>query len=255
MDSSSKKRKWSGGPFRTAGYRKTRRVLQFNRTQRSQLPVQWSRSLRYNRRLGVFTPPMQYKTEFVRVNNIVDVGSIVCINDCPTGTSVDTRHTQKVRWNRIVLNDSVKLTSEANVHNMKQWLWMWLVYDRRPGNSNPRVNEIFIGESRDPDTWMINMDNVDRFSVVCEKRYVLEGRGYVDSSMDADDDVKNAYFCYMRSRPISVRKKLSGLTVFKDTTGGSVEDMMKGAYYLVFATFHQYAMEVALNVRMWFRSV
>ncbi|CAI9756738.1 unnamed protein product [Fraxinus pennsylvanica] len=130
---------------------------------------------------------------------------------------------------------------------MKQWLWMWLVFDKCPGNSNPSVNDIFIGESRDPDTWMINMENVDRFSIVCEKRYVLEGHGYSDSSMEMDDG-KRPYFCYMRSRPISVTKKLCGLTVYKDTTSGDVEDMMKGAYYLVFATFHEYAMEVALNV-------
>ncbi|CAI9776381.1 unnamed protein product [Fraxinus pennsylvanica] len=123
-----------------------------------------------------------------------------------------------------------------------------------PGNSNPIVTDIFVGESRDPDTWMFNMENVDRFSIVCEKRYVLEGHGYSDSSTTTDDG-KRLYFCYMQSRPISVKKKLCGLTVYKDTTSGSVEDMMKGAYYLVFATFHEYAMEVALNVRMWFRSV
>ncbi|CAI9756739.1 unnamed protein product [Fraxinus pennsylvanica] len=62
-------------------------------TQSSQLPVQWFRSLRYNRRLGVYTPPVQHKTSFLRVSDIADVGSIVCINECPTGTSFDTRHT------------------------------------------------------------------------------------------------------------------------------------------------------------------
>nr|UGC41930.1 coat protein [Fraxinus symptomless virus] len=250
MDS-SRKRKWFSGPARSAG-RKTRRVLQFNSTQRNQLPAQWQRVLRYNRRPGGCTPPIQHMSDVHAIEDIGDGGVVVCINNCPAGNIVGTRHTQKVRWSRLLLKGNVTLGSEGNAHNIYQWIYMWLVYDRRPGNVNPRIIRLFSGQQNNPETWMKNQDNADRFVVCMEKRYSLIGHGYSDTAMVTD---RSPNFAYMRSRPISVNKKLTGTTLFKDTTDGGVGDMDRGAYYLVFSTFQSYHVNVTLNKRMWFKSV
>lgn len=248
MDS-SRKRKWTPGASRSVG-RKARRVLQFTATQRRQLPF------RFGRRTRTYRPPMQYLSEVHQIDNIGDRGSIVFLNNCPVGTALGTRHTQKVRWTSILLSGNVKLGTEANTHNMYQWVFVWLVFDKRPGITNPSPSDIFSGTVNEPETWVKNLNNGDRFVICLKKKYSLIGGGYNDAQMtDAAPSAKVPYYPYMKSRPVEVYKSLSGVSKFKDVTSGDVDDMEQGAYYLVVATFHGYNCSMSLNKRMYFRSI
>nr|WKU84279.1 coat protein [Sugarcane streak Reunion virus]WKU84420.1 coat protein [Sugarcane streak Reunion virus]WKU84424.1 coat protein [Sugarcane streak Reunion virus]WKU84428.1 coat protein [Sugarcane streak Reunion virus]WKU84432.1 coat protein [Sugarcane streak Reunion virus] len=172
------------------------------------------------------------------------------------GSDECNRHTNETVTYKVALDYHFVASAAACKYSSIGTGVVWLVYDAQPQGNCPTVKDIFPHPdtlSAFPYTWKVGREVCHRFVVKRRWTFTMEVNGRIGSDVPPATAVwppcrKNIYF----------HKFVTGLgvkTEWKNTTGGEVGDIKKGALYIVIAPGNGLDFTVHGNARLYFKSV
>ncbi|ABZ03978.1 coat protein [Sugarcane streak virus] len=172
------------------------------------------------------------------------------------GSDEGNRHTNETVIYKVSLDYHFVATAASCKYSSIGTGVVWLVYDAQPSGNAPTVKDIFPHPdtlTAFPYTWKVGREVCHRFVVKRRYTFTMEVNGRIGS------DVPGSTSCWPPCRRnIYFHKFVTGLgvkTEWKNTTGGDVGDIKKGALYIVVAPGNGLEFTVHGNARLYFKSV
>lgn len=131
----------------------------------------------------------------------------------------------------------------------------FLVYDSQPDGTKPEPKNIFdigTGFEDHPCTWKVQRALCNRFVVKRRWAFKLQTNG-ATASVDYSNKPINP--CMTNVYFHKFVKRLGVRTEWKNTTGGDIGDIQKGALYFIMAPASGVAFVAKGNIRMYYKSV
>lgn len=144
---------------------------------------------------------------------------------CPSlGSDMNNRIGRKIMLKSCYIRGRVYLESITAAQNNPQQARMMIVYDQQPNGVAPAITDLLV-ESLP--TSQLNLNNRDRFKILCDKEYVFDWSIYSNTATQA---VATAGRCI---HLVKKYKKLNLETIFNAVNGGSIADIASGALFMV----------------------
>nr|AHX84147.1 capsid protein [Sugarcane white streak virus] len=135
---------------------------------------------------------------------------------------------------------------------------IWLVYDAQPTGTKPEPKDIFdydTGLSQSPMTWSVQRALCNRFVVKRRWKFELSVNGVSAAEDFSDNRVSGKTIPYSRRGFDKFCKRLATRTEWKNTEGGDIGDIQKGALYVIAAPGNAMEFQAIGNIRVYFKSV
>ncbi|AAA47829.1 27.2 kDa orf [Sugarcane streak virus - [Natal]] len=204
-------------------------------------------------------PSLQIQTLQAAGTSMIEVPSGgVCdlLGSFSRGSDEGNRHTNETVIYKVALDYHFIATAAACKYSSIGTGVVWLVYDAQPSGNPPTVKDIFPHPdtlTAFPYTWKVGREVCHRFVVKRRWTFTMEVNGRIGS------DIPPSTSCWPPCRKnIYFHKFVTGLgvkTEWKNTTGGEVGDIKKGALYIVIAPGNGLDFTVHGNARLYFKSV
>jgi len=154
-------------------------------------------------------------------------GTITLLNGCIQGTDFNQRIGRKILLKSVYIRGFVRSEASATMvlgAIASQQVRMILVVDTQPNGVVFAITDLLVSASP---ASQLNLNNRDRFMVICDKTWVLDPY--------ALNNVATTSFASMSNqiKPLKKFKKLNIETIFNAGNAGTIGDMNSGALYLV----------------------
>jgi len=136
-------------------------------------------------------------------------GTVVCLNEIGQGTALGQYIGTQVSIKSLSIRYSIILNQDTPAPTSGRVIFLW---DKQPQGSPPGTIDILTTANY---LSYLNMDNRDRFVVLCDKQYAMDQSGGHESVQ------------------FKVYKKISLPTIFNAGTAGTVADITSGSLYLL----------------------
>lgn len=155
---------------------------------------------------------------------ISTVGSFTLLNGLVPGTDFNNRIGRKVFLNSFYVRGFCRNSDDGTGGSTSPGdLWRMIIFmDMQPNGSAPAVTDLLVSASS---ASQLNMNNRDRFKVLCDKQYTtgpwtfLGSGGYWASADGASHAIKKY-------------KRVSAETIYNAGTAGTIADIISGALYM-----------------------
>lgn len=163
-------------------------------------------------------------TGTVQVNT---TGSISLLNGCIQGTDYTQRIGRKIVLKSVYIRGRVQ--SEASIGpspviSAGQMARLIIVIDTQPNGVIFAITDLL--NTSDPSS-QLNLNNRDRFMILCDKLYVIDPFAFSTTATTAYASMSN------QIHRLKIFKKLKMETIFNAGNAGTIADMTSGALYMV----------------------
>lgn len=122
---------------------------------------------------------------------------------------------------RLVLETAIALTGTLSIAQQGRLI---ICYDLQPNGAAPAITDILI--TADPASHL-NLNNRDRFRILCDKEYVFDPSFYQNTATQAYSFMGRTIY------NVKIFKRLNLDMIFNAVNGGTVADISSGALYMV----------------------
>lgn len=165
------------------------------------------------------------------------------LNGINLGNKRSDRQSDKIVVKGIKLIGNVQLGQDAKEEAVVHHVLLFIISDNSPSDSVPTPDKIFIGVGEgNPETWIVDPDESDRFRMLRKMRFKLMGGKDKDHPRHGIEVVDR--FCI-----------IDVWTDYKDMLIGNVGNIQKGAIYLVAASVSGKECKYTLRSQMYFKTV
>lgn len=171
----------------------------------------------------------EYKVIDIQVGTIQvnTTGAISLLNGCVQGTDYTQRIGRKIMLKSLYIRGRIQTESATTAqasNTIAQLVRMIIVCDTQPNGTVFAITDLL--NTATPES-QLNLNNRDRFSVICDKQWVLGPEYYSGTATQAYNSSSQQIY------PIKKYKKLNIETIFNAGNAGTIADMNSGALYMV----------------------
>jgi len=154
-------------------------------------------------------------------------GSITLLAIPVTGADFNARIGRKIRLHSLFLRGRLALESAiapSGTLSLAQQARLIVCYDLQPNGAAPAITDIL--NTADPASHL-NLNNRDRFRILCDKEYVFDPSFFQNTATQAYSFMGRTIY------NVKIFKRLNLDMIFNAVNGGTVADISSGALYMV----------------------